>query len=130
MSITMFYAGLLAIWFLALSVRVIQKRSGKTPINIGDGGDAEMLRRIRGHANFAEYVPLVLLMMGFLESGGLQKWALHAAGIALLTARLLHGYALSYTEKFFFGRFVGTLLTLILLLVLGAACLYRGYPGL
>lgn len=125
MNITMFYAGLLAIWFLVLSVRVIQKRGGKNAIHLGDGGDAEMFRRIRGHANFNEYVPLILLMMAFLEFSGLSKWVVHTAGVALLVARLFHGYALSFSEKFVFGRVVGALLTLVLLLVLGALCVCR-----
>lgn len=121
MHVTLIYAGLLAFLFLALSIRVIQKR--RTGISFGDGGDKDMLRRIRGHGNFSEYVPLILLMMAMLESAGLAVWALHAIGTTLLVSRLLHGYALSYTEKFFLGRFLGALGTLILLAVCGALCL-------
>lgn len=124
MTVTPFYAGLLALWFFVLSWRVVQKRG--QGIHLGDGGDPEMLRRIRGHGNFAEYVPLILLMMALLELGGLAKWVLHALGATLLVARLLHGYALSYTEKWKFGRFYGTLLTFILLLVTGVMCIWRG----
>ncbi len=40
---------------------------------------------------------------------------LHALGIALLAARLLHGYALSFTEKFPFGRIWGATLTFVVL---------------
>ena len=65
MVVTPLYAGLLALLFLVLSWRVIQFR--QRGISLGDGGDPRMLRLIRGHANFAEYVPLILLMMGFLE---------------------------------------------------------------
>ena len=64
MTITLLYAGLLAIWFLVLSIRVIQGRMGPGNPSLGDGGNPVMLRRIRGHANFAEYVPLILLLMG------------------------------------------------------------------
>lgn len=128
MTITPIYAGLLAIWFLALSWRVVQKR-GKG-INLGDGGDADMLRRIRGHGNFAEYVPLILLMMVMLELGGQKAWVLHALGATLLVARLLHGIALSYTEKWFIGRFYGTLLTFILLPVAGGLCIWQGLAAL
>ncbi|HKN57417.1 MAG TPA: MAPEG family protein, partial [Gemmatimonadaceae bacterium] len=96
MFVTPLYAGLLALWFLVLSWRVIQRR-GKGNW-LGDGGDQALLRVIRGHANFAEYVPLALLMMGFLEVSRFSIYALHALGIVLLIARLLHGYALSFTE--------------------------------
>ena len=55
--------------------------------------------------NFAEYVPLILLMMGLLELSHYPAYLLHGLGIVLVAGRLLHGYALSFTEKFFLGRF-------------------------
>ena len=57
MVVTPLYAGLLAIWFLVLSARVVQGRAGPGSPSLGDGGNPAMLRRIRGHANLAEYVP-------------------------------------------------------------------------
>ena len=75
---------------------------------------------------FAEYVPFILLMMGILELSHFSSYLLHALGIALLGARLLHGYALSFSEHFKFGRFWGTALTFTLLFVCGALCLYQG----
>ncbi|HXG28819.1 MAG TPA: MAPEG family protein [Nevskiales bacterium] len=128
MTITPIYAGLLAIWFLILSYRVVQQRGHG--VSLGDGGDAALLRRIRGHGNFAEYVPFILLMMALLEIGGQKTWVLHALGVTLLIARVLHGYALSYTESWKFGRFYGTLLTFILLPVAGGLCLWQGLAAL
>ncbi len=136
MFITPLYAGLLAILFLALSVRVVQQRGHG--VSLGHGEDMALLRRIRGHGNFSEYVPFILLMMALLEVGGATLevggatpvWLLHALGITLVAARVLHGVALSYTEKWKFGRFYGTLLTFILVLVLGLLCLWRGVGGL
>ena len=127
MIITPFYAGLLALWFLVLSVRVVQRRQGG--IFLGDGGDPKMLRVIRGHANFAEYVPLILLLMALLELGHTSSYLLHAAGIALLVARLLHGYALGFTQQFRFGRFYGAGLTFLVLLVCGVLCVWQGVRG-
>ncbi|MGB1560605.1 MAG: MAPEG family protein [Sinimarinibacterium flocculans] len=128
MTITPLYAGLLAILFLALSLRVVQKRSN---VSLGDGGDPELLRRIRGHGNFTEYVPLILLMMAMLEVGGATPaWLLHLLGATLVVARVLHGIALSYTAKWKFGRFYGTLVTFILLLVLALLCVWRGIAAL
>ena len=85
---------------------------------------------MRGHANFAEYVPLLLLMMAFLEYGHVATWGLHAIGATLVVARLLHGIALSFTQKWFFGRFVGSVLTLALLVVCGVLCVVQGWRGM
>ncbi len=126
MHITLLYTGLLALWFLVLSVKVIKGRTGPNAIHLGDGGNAVMFRTIRGHANFAEYVPLILLMMGMLESSGAAPWLIHALGASLLVARLLHGYALSFTAKFVPGRFIGASVTLLLLLVGGGLCVWFG----
>jgi uncharacterized protein len=128
MIVTPFYAGLLALWFVVLSVRVVLRRQGGP--SLGDGGDVRMLRVIRGHANFAEYVPLILLLMALLELGHTSMYVLHALGILLLAGRLLHGYALSFTDRFRFGRFYGAGLTLFVLLVSAALCVLQGLRGL
>src|SRR5213080_4444375 len=65
MFVTPLYAGLLTLWFTLLSVRVMNLR--RRGIAFGDGGDIGVTPIIRAQANFAEYVPLALLLMGFLE---------------------------------------------------------------
>ena len=130
MIITSLYAGLLALWFLALSARVVQQRSVPNGIGLGDGGDATLLRRIRGHGNFAEYTPLSLILLGLLEYGGtLPIWLLHLLGLTLLGSRILHGVALSFSTHWKFGRFYGTVLGFLLLLVMGLLCAWRGVAG-
>ena len=124
MIVTPIYAGLLALLFFVLSLRVVKLRGHGA--SLGDGGNPLLLRRIRAHGNFAEYVPFILLMMAMLELSHFSSYLLHALGLALVVARLLHAYALSFTEKFKFGRFWGTALTFMLLLVCGALCLYQG----
>ncbi|MBR9814231.1 MAPEG family protein [bacterium] len=130
MIITPLYAGLLAILYLALSYRVVQGRLVADGPGLGDGGNASMLRRIRGHANFAEYVPIILVLLAMLELGAWPAWLLHGLGAALLIARLLHGYALSYSDHFQFGRFWGTLITFVLLLVCGGLNVFHALRGL
>src|SRR5271169_6741832 len=127
MFATPLYAGLLALWFLVLSWRVVQRR--RSGIYLGDGGDQALLRVIRGHANFAEYVPLALLLMGMLEVSHFSIYVLHALGIVLLVARLLHGYALSFTDQFPFGRFWGATLTFVVLGIEAVLCVYQGIVG-
>jgi len=124
MIVTPIYAGILAILFFVLSVRVVALR--RHGASLGDGGDVHLQRRIRGHGNFAEYVPLILVMMAMLELGRTSIYVLHGIGVALVVARLLHAYALSFTERFKFGRFWGTTLTFGLLLACGVLCLSQG----
>jgi len=128
MVITPLYAGMLAVFFLMLSWRVIQFRQHGIPL--GDGGDPRMLRRIRAHGNFAEYVPLILVMMGFMEMGHTSVYVLHALGIGLLVSRFLHGYALSFTDRFRFGRIWGAALTFAVLGICAILCVMQGLRGM
>ena len=130
MPITLAYGGALAIWFLVLSARVIQGRFGRGNPSLGDGGNPLMLRRIRAHGNFAEYVPLVLVLMGFLEQSGAARWALHGIGASLLVGRLLHGYAFGFTKEFVVGRSAGIALTFVALLWAAILALATGLRGL
>lgn len=128
MIVTPLYAGFLTLLFVLLSLRVVQFRQKGIPL--GDGGDPKMLRVVRGHANFAEHVPLALLLMAILELGRNSIYVLHAIGIALILSRVLHGYALSYTPKFRFGRVWGAGLTFVVLLVEAILCLWQGVQGM
>ena len=121
------YAGLLALWFLILSFRVIQLRR-QTRILLGDGGDARLQRAIRGQANFVEYVPLALLLLAILESSRFSMYLLHALGATLLVGRLLHGWAFAFTSGSW-GRLAGAILTFVVLVIEVVLCLYQAYRG-
>lgn len=66
MHIVFLYAALLALLFVALSIRTLLMRR-RLGIAIGDAGNESMLRAMRVHSNFAEYVPLSLLLIYFVE---------------------------------------------------------------
>ena len=51
-------------------------------------------------------------------------------GIVLLVSRLLHGYSLSFTERFRFGRTWGAGLTFAVLGVSGFLCLLQAFRGM
>jgi len=127
MFVTPLYTGLLVLWFVVLSARVVNLR--RRGIIFGDNGDVAVTRVVRAQANFAEYVPLALLMMGFLEVSRFSIYILHALGLTLLIARLIHGLALSYGWRMRFGRTAGAALTFIVLLIEAALCLYQGLRG-
>ena len=124
MFVTPLYAGLLTLWFVLLSVRVVGLR--RRGIIFGDVG---VIRIVRAQANFAEYVPLALLMMGYLEVGRHSIYLLHALGVALVVARLMHGLALSFGWHTRFGRVAGAAITFFVLLIEAALCLYQGVRG-
>jgi uncharacterized membrane protein YecN with MAPEG domain len=127
MFVAPLYAGLLALWFVVLSARVVNLR--RHGILFGDNGDVSVTRIVRAQANFAEYVPLALLMMGFLEVGRFSIYVLHALGLTLLVARLLHGFALSFGWQMRFGRITGSALTFVVLAIEGVLCIYQGFRG-
>ena len=122
MTITTMYAAPLAALFLVLSFAVIRRRRGLA-ISIGDGGDTRFARLIRGHGNFAEYVPMMLLLMAFAEMGGAGPGVIHAAGLLLLSGRLLHVYALGLTERNMPARVGGMALTFAAMIIGIGACL-------
>lgn len=105
------YAALLALLFIYLSSRVIGVRRG-VGVAVGDGGSPELLRTMRVHANWAEYVPISLMLIGLVEVQGAPTALVHALGLALLLARLSHAFGVSQmVENFRFrvGGMVGTL---------------------
>lgn len=127
MFVTPLYAGVLTLWFVLLSVRVVNLR--RAGIIFGDNGEVGVIRIVRAQANFAEYVPLALLLMAILEIGRNSIYLLHALGVALCVARLLHGCALSFGWQIRFGRVAGAALTFIVLMVEAVLCLYQGFRG-
>lgn len=124
-AITLLYAGLLGLIYLGLTIRVIRFR-GRHQVGIGDGGHGDLARAIRVHANFGEYVPLLLVLMGLIEATGGPAWALHAIGIVLVVGRLGHAYGLGGTEGASVGRAVGAGGTMVLLLVCSVWAVLRG----
>ena len=104
------YAALLALLFIFLSLRVIRVRREER-VALGDGGNVRLRRAMGVHANFAEYVPLALLLMAFIELNGLPGWLIHLLGVALLIGRLVHAYGVSQSNENYRFRVFGMMLT-------------------
>jgi uncharacterized membrane protein YecN with MAPEG domain len=121
-AVTPVYAALLAVLFIALSMRTIGLRRS-LQIAVGDAGDKAMLRAMRAHANFAEYVPLALLLILFVEASGAPAWLVHGASLALLLGRLSHAWGVSQLAEDFRFRVGGMLLTFACLGVCSATLL-------
>jgi uncharacterized protein len=120
------YAALLAILFVVLSIRTIrQRRSLK--IGLGDAGNKDMQRAMRVHANFAEYVPLCLLMIYLVEQSGVYAWFVHALCAGLLIGRLSHAYGVSQQRENFKFRVTGMSLTFTVLVTCAVHLLWVAF---
>lgn len=95
LTITLATAGALGLIYIALAFRVIAFRF-KHRVSLGDGGNPALLQRIRSHGNFAEYVPLLLILMGLIEQSGGSKNVLMWSGALLVVARLSHVIGVEY----------------------------------
>jgi len=110
MPITSLYAGLLALLFVALSVRAVLLRR-RLGIAIGDAGNAVMLRAMRAQANCAEYAPLGLLLIALVEQGGASARFIHLLGLSLLIGRVVHALGVSRVKERYAYRVIGMVLT-------------------
>lgn len=109
---TSVYAVLLTLLFLGLSLRAMFGRR-RTRVLLGDGSSEELRRRLRAHANFAEYTPLALILMGLLELQGAGAIVLNVIGLLLLAGRLAHAYGISRIPEHRSSRVAGTGLTML-----------------
>ncbi len=115
-AITAIYGGLLGVLYLALCWQVVDRRR-QAKVGLGTGGDPALERAVRVHGNFAEYVPLFLVLLLVAELNGAAAWVLHALGGVFLLSRIGHAHGLSRSGGTSRGRFFGTLFTWIALLV-------------
>jgi uncharacterized membrane protein YecN with MAPEG domain len=79
---------------------------------------------MRVQANFAEYVPLALILLGLAESLHTSRWLLHGFGLALLVGRLVHAIGVSRPNEWLRFRVTGIALTFTVLIAAALACLY------
>ncbi len=113
---------LLGIW---LGVRVSQLRR-RHHVSVGDGGNEAVATRMRAHANFTEYTPLFLILLGLIEAArGSQTW-LWVAAIVFVLGRLAHPFGMDRPAPNAL-RLLGIVATWLVLLVLAAYALSIPY---
>ena len=110
--ITPLYAAISAILFVLLSVRTLRLRR-RLKIAIGHGEQPALARAARAHANFAEYVPIALLLIFFLELTTGSTVLVHVLCISLLVGRSSHAYGLSQINENYGFRVFGMALTFV-----------------
>ena len=116
-------AGLMNIW---LGWRVGQVRMSEKVLT-GDGGNMRVIARMRAQANFVEFTPFVLILMGAIELAGGWPLALWAVGAVYFLARIAHAFGMESTDKPGRGRGPGILVTMLVLLGLSGWALYTAY---
>jgi uncharacterized membrane protein YecN with MAPEG domain len=123
MPIVPLYGAVLALVFVALSVRTLRLRRALR-IAIGDSGNEVMLRAMRVHSNFAEYVPLSLVLLFFVEQAGANPVFVHALCIGLVLGRVSHAIGVSRVRENYGFRVFGMALTLTPLVVSALSLLW------
>ncbi len=125
LPITLGAAGLLGLIYIMLTINVVRYRI-KSGVMIGDdAGVADgtpLLLAVRMHANFAEYVPLCLILIGGLEYAGAPRDFVFGLAGSLVVARALHPFGLAMPAPNPL-RAGGALLTWAVLLIASVAAL-------
>jgi len=101
-------AAIINVW---LSMRIGRLRQAHK-VSVGTGGHELIERRMRAQLNFAENVPVALILIGLIElaqKGG--AW-LAPVGAVMMLGRVLHGLGMD-GGKLEWGRGVGTLTTML-----------------
>ncbi len=119
------WIGLNSLYLIYVSARVGMVRT-RLKINLGDGGNDEMIRAIRTQGNYVEYAPMALVGLLALAALGSSTTLIHGLGAAFLGARIAYllGLGLGVWPA---GRFVGTLGTMLSLLATAAALLWAAF---
>ena len=128
--ITGFYLSILLLLYIVLGLQVSRLRRDNRVV-FGDGDNIKLRSAIRAHANFAEYVPIIALMIGLLEMSGMSATRVHLLMGALLLARLIQPigmYVGPRTWQFGVCRVGGILITLAVMLGAAIAGLQRFWP--
>lgn len=124
LPITSFFAGLFTLYFIRLAFDVIRLRRANK-VALGAGGFTDLEGAIRAHGNFAEYVPLGLILLGLFESQSVHPLFVSVLGGLLALGRFLHARALSHANLKLRVRGMmltfGTLITLAILNIMFAA---------
>lgn len=121
------YAGLLGLLMIVLSFRISLARV-RAGVSLGWGEDRVLKERVRAFGNFAEWVPLALLLLLMAQAADAPGRALHIAGALLLAGRVLHPLGLASDRLFTPFRFLGMVGTYA---AVGIAAFYllRGVAG-
>jgi uncharacterized membrane protein YecN with MAPEG domain len=113
---TALYAGLLGLVALSVAFAAARLR-GQLKVSVGDGGNPQLLCAMRRHANFAEWVPLALILIALLELNGVPSRAIHCLGAALVVSRVCHAIGIRADSMKSLPRFIGATGTVLVTVI-------------
>ena len=120
--ITLLYAGILGLLLVVLSFNMM--KSWVRATGNGQQTDPDLRRAEALLSSFTDYVPVTLLLMGFIESNAAPALVLHGLGCTLVAARLMHAFGSNRLSGADHLRFLGAQLTYLVLTVASFGCLY------
>ncbi len=95
LPVTSLYAAIFGLLLIPITYAVGLRRM-KTRTSFLDGGDEILLRRMRSHGNFVEYVPFALVLIGLAELNGAPITYVHGMGALLLLSRVVHYVVINF----------------------------------
>lgn len=110
------YTGLLTFVLLWLGFHVSQKRR-RLRISIGDAGNPEMLRAMRGQANFVENAPMAVIILYGMAFFDAPVLLIHFLGALLVIGRILHAMHFTRDDAPVWQRASGAALTAFVLFI-------------
>jgi len=118
--ITPLAAAILTGIYIQLTFRVIGYRR-QFKVSVGDGDNDLLARAMRAQANFNEYTPLFLLLLGCLEWNSAPWWLTSPLAMAFVIGRFIHPTGIKTAESPFKPRVYGMYLTIWPLIIAAAA---------
>jgi hypothetical protein len=116
LPITLTIAGAATLLNIWIARRVGQARMAHK-ISIGDGGNEALTARMRAQANFVEYTPFFLILLGLIELAvGSKTWLWVVAAVYIL-GRIAHAFGMDrpHPDKLRL-RMIGIIVTFLVLL--------------
>lgn len=112
MYITAIFSSIFVFLYLRLTFHVIELRKMHR-VSLGSGGIEILERGIRAHANFSEYAPIALILMGILEFNRAPLLLVSFLGIFIFLGRYFHAKGMIGKAPNFDHRVVGMKFTLV-----------------
>ncbi len=120
LPVTAFVGAVCALLLLFTAMLTVRQRL-RLKAAFGDHGDAKLIAASRSHGNLAEHAPIVVILLGLLETARVNHMALMVIGALFLIGRVAHIaglHAPSVPGKAPVPRQIGVMATWVTLVVL------------